>query len=62
MVMHPAGSEVHEMGVDNENHREGKDPILIIVPDLFSYQQQYSSAENKNRYGAMVVLTESMPQ
>ena len=56
MIMNAAGTIVNEMGRNDQCYSKGEQPILVLMPDLFAYQEQ--NAESKEYQGppAMVMF------
>lgn len=50
------------MCCDNKGNGKRKEPVLILMPDLFPYQQDDAKAENCDGKKTMVVLFIAMQQ
>lgn len=47
MIMYPAGPVVDNMRHNDQQHRYGKQPELVMMPQLLGYQEAHSRQENE---------------
>jgi hypothetical protein len=62
VVVHAARFVIDQMSADDGSKGQQKQPVLMLMPDLFGNKERYSKKKNRDRSEAVVVLSEAVPQ
>ena len=62
VIMNLAGLVVENMCADYKYKGKGKEPVLVVMPYLFSNEKSYSGSKNENWHKTVMMTAVAMPQ
>jgi len=53
---------IDQVGGNDQDHCKRKQPVLVMMPDLFGHQKKKSSCEDQKRKNAVMMFPVSVPE